>query len=210
MIVVSLFSGQVWPLHRRPFGKPDLATGGNSSGLEKLHIAWPFRVYGGSWSFRASGGLPRGVAVLGDRRPSRQILTIVVVLVAKDTQLPWPEAALPCMRRVMVVPCLRRPASRCRGSWRSPAFSTELFGKPELAAVGNCSGLDKLQLAWPEAALPRYAAGHGRSVLAAACLAVSLLGDLPAFSTELSCMAHPREGVFRADRQTRRLSLCRK
>ena len=29
------------------------------------------------------------------------------------------------------------------------------------------------QLAWPEAALPRYAAGHGRSVLAAACLAVS-------------------------------------
>ena len=95
-----------------------------------------------------------------------EMLTIVVVLVAKDTQLPWPEAALPCMRRVMVVPCLRRPASRCRGSWRPPAFSTELFGKPELAAGGNCSGLDKLQLAWPEAAFPRCAAGHGRSVLA--------------------------------------------
>ena len=30
-----------------------------------------------------------------------------------------------------------------------------------------------LQLAWPEAALPRCAAGHGRSVLAAAGLAMS-------------------------------------
>ena len=39
--------------------------------------------------------------------------------------------------------------------------------------VGNCSGLDKLQLAWPEAALPWCAAGHGRSVFAAAYLAVS-------------------------------------
>ena len=47
------------------------------------------------------------------------------------------------------------------------------FGKPELAAGGNCSGLDKLQLAWPEAAPPLCAAGHGRSVFAAACLAVS-------------------------------------
>ena len=47
------------------------------------------------------------------------------------------------------------------------------FDKPELAAGGNCSGLDKLQLAWPEAALPWCAAGHGRSVFAAACLAVS-------------------------------------
>ena len=33
--------------------------------------------------------------------------------------------------------------------------------------------MDKLQLAWPEAALPWCAAGHGRCVLAAACLAVS-------------------------------------
>ena len=47
------------------------------------------------------------------------------------------------------------------------------FGKPELAVGGNCSRLDKLQLAWSEAALPRYAAGHGRSEFAAACLAVS-------------------------------------
>ena len=30
-----------------------------------------------------------------------------------------------------------------------------------------------MQLAWPEAALPWCAAGHGRSLLAAACLAVS-------------------------------------
>ena len=29
-------------------------------------------VCGGSWSFRACGGLPRGVAVLGDRRPFRR------------------------------------------------------------------------------------------------------------------------------------------
>ena len=62
----------------------------------------------------------------------------------------WPEAALPCLRRVMVVPCFRRLASRCRGSWRPPAFLTEL-----------------------------------------------------------SCMAHTREGIFLAGRQTRRLSLCR-
>ena len=53
--------------------------------------------------------------------------------------------------------------------------------------------------------------GHGCSVSAAACLAVSLLGDRLPFRHfwELSCMAHPREGVFRAGRQTRRLSLCR-
>ena len=29
-------------------------------------------VSGGSWSFRVCGGLPRGVAVLGDRRPFRR------------------------------------------------------------------------------------------------------------------------------------------
>ena len=29
-------------------------------------------VCGGSWSFRVCGGLPRGVAVLGDRRPFRR------------------------------------------------------------------------------------------------------------------------------------------
>ena len=91
----------------------------------------------------------------------------------------------------MVVPGLPWPALRCRGSWRPPAFSTEFFGKTELAAGGNCSGLDKLQLAWPEAALPRCAAGHGRSVLTAACLTVSLLGDRRPFRGNMSCMAHP-------------------
>ena len=56
----------------------------------------PFRDYGGSWSFRTCGGLPRGIAVLGDRRPfSTNFGTMVVPLVAKDTQLPWPEAAFP-------------------------------------------------------------------------------------------------------------------
>ena len=36
-------------------------------------------------------------------------------------QEPWPEATLPRYAGVMVVPSLRRPASRCRGSWRPPA-----------------------------------------------------------------------------------------
>ena len=67
-----------------------------------------------------------------------------------ETAADWISCRLPGLRRpfrgvrrVMVVPCLRRPASRCRGTWRPLAFSTEL-----------------------------------------------------------SCMAHPREGIFRAGRQT--------
>ena len=36
---------------------------------------------------------------------------------------PWPEAALPRCAGVMVVPSLRRPASRCRDSWRPPAYA---------------------------------------------------------------------------------------
>ena len=32
---------QMWPLHRRLFGKPELAAGGNCSGLDKLPLAWP-------------------------------------------------------------------------------------------------------------------------------------------------------------------------
>ena len=40
------------------------------------------------------------------------------------------------------------------------------------AAGGNCSWVDNLQLDWPEAALPRCAGVIGRSVFAAACLAV--------------------------------------
>ena len=57
----------------------------------------------------------------------------------------------------MVVSSVRRPASRCRGSWRPPTGAKCTFGKPELAAGGNCSELEKLQLDWPEAALPRCA-----------------------------------------------------
>ena len=70
--------------------------------------------------------------------------------------------------------CPRRPKSVTSDLWRQvwPLHGCP-FGKPELAAGGNCSGLYKLQLAWLEAALPWCAAGHGRSVLAAACLAVS-------------------------------------
>ena len=39
-----------------------------------LGLRRPFRVYGGSWLFRACRGLPRGVAVLGVRRPFRRNL----------------------------------------------------------------------------------------------------------------------------------------
>ena len=70
--------------------------------------------------------------------------------------------------------CPRQPKSVTSDLWRQVwPLHRRPFGKPELAAVGNCSGLNKLQLAWPEAALPLCAAGHGRSVFAAACLAVS-------------------------------------
>ena len=60
-----------------------------------------------------------------------EMLTNVVVLVAEVTQLPWPEAALPCMRRDMVVPCLRRRASRCRCLATAGLIEgTELHGTP--------------------------------------------------------------------------------
>ena len=46
-----------------------------------------------------------------------------------ETAADWTSCSLPGLRRpfrgvrrVMVVPCLRRPASRCRGTWRQPAF----------------------------------------------------------------------------------------
>ena len=68
--------------------------------------------------------------------------------------------------------------------------------------VETAARLDKLQLDWPEAALPRCAGVMGRSVFAAASLAVPrflatachLLNDF------LSCLAHPRK-VIRAGRQ---------
>ena len=69
----------------------------------------------------------------------------------------WPEAALRSCAEAMVVSSVRRPASLCRGTWRPPAGARCTFGKPELAAGGNCSELEKLQLDWPEAALPRCA-----------------------------------------------------
>ena len=56
-----------------------------------------------------------------------------------ETAADWISCSLPGLRRpfrgvrrVMVVPCLRRPASRCRGTWRPPAFSveTQLHGTP--------------------------------------------------------------------------------
>ena len=74
------------------------------------------------------------------------------------------------MRRIRNFQGLRRPFRDCGGSWsfrtygglprivvfwRPRAFSTDFFGKPELAAGGNCSGLDKMRvivvpcLRWP-------------------------------------------------------------
>ena len=53
------------------------------------------------------------------------------------------------------------------------------------------------QLAWPEAALPRYAAGHGRSVHAAACLAVSLPGERRPFRRNLA-LKHTRAKGYSA------------
>ena len=58
-----------------------------------------------------------------------------------ETAADWISCSLPGLRRpfrgvrrVMVVPCLRRPASRCRGTLRPPAFSTllgtQLHGTP--------------------------------------------------------------------------------
>ena len=67
--------------------------------------------------------------------------------------------------------------------------------------VETAARLHKLQLDWPEAALPRFAGVMGRSVFAAASLAVLLVGDrLPSFERFLSCLAHPRK-VIRAGRQ---------
>ena len=51
--------------------------------------------------------------------------------------------------------CPRQPKSVTSDLWRQVwPLHRRSFAKPELAPGGNCSGLDKLQLAWPEAALP--------------------------------------------------------
>ena len=98
--------------------------------------------YAGVVTFRLRGGLPRGVAVLGDRR-----------LGLSGIEIPH----------------------------RCPLSVNQNWQQVETAADWI-----QLQLAWPEAALPR-------------CAGVCLL---------LSCIAHLSEGI-RAGRQTGRLSLCR-
>ena len=65
---------QVWPLHdafsvNQNWQQVDTAADWISCSLPGLR--WSFRGVRGSWSFRFCGGLPRGVAVLGDRRPFR-------------------------------------------------------------------------------------------------------------------------------------------
>ena len=81
------------------------------------------------WSFRLSDDLPRGVAVR--RPPNGAGCTFGKPEWAaggncsdlEKLQLDWPEAALPRCAGVMVVPSLRRPASRCRGTLRPPAYA---------------------------------------------------------------------------------------
>ena len=77
-------------------------------------------------TFRLRGGLPRGAQRHWDpaqvpfsvNQNGQQVETAAGWI---KLQLAWPEAALPRCAGVMVVPSLRRPASRCRGSWRPPA-----------------------------------------------------------------------------------------
>ena len=73
--------------------------------------------------------------------------------------------------------------------------------------VETAARLDKLQLDWPEAALPRCAGGYRSFRLRGDQLrGVAVLGDRqPSFQRFLSCLAHPRE----VSRAGRRLSLCR-
>ena len=100
-------------------------------------LAWTaLPQYAGVVTFRLRGGLPRGVGVLGDRRLGLSALgsrtgapfsvnqnwqQVETAASSIKLQLAWPDAALPRCAGVMVVPSLRRPASRCRGSWRPPA-----------------------------------------------------------------------------------------
>ena len=90
--------------------------------------------HAGVVTFRLRGGLPRGVAVLGNRRLGLSGRTGAPFgkpeLAAggncselEKLQLDWPEATLPRCTGVMVVPSLRRPASRCRGTLRPPAYA---------------------------------------------------------------------------------------
>ena len=70
-----------------------------------------------------------------------------------------------------------------QGSWRTPCSYESHYGVATAQVpfsvnqiwqqVETAARLDKLQLDWPEAALPRCAGVMGRSVFAAACLAVS-------------------------------------
>ena len=93
---------------------------------------------GGSWSFRACGGLPRGFPVLGDRRPFRRNSSVNQNWQQVETAADWISCSLPGLRRpfrgvrrVMVVPCLRRPASwyRCLAT-AGFLDGTELHGTP--------------------------------------------------------------------------------
>ena len=87
----------------------------------------------------------------------------------------------------------------CRGSWRPPTGAGCTFGKPEWAAGGNCSDLEKLQLDWPEAALPRCA---GVMVVPSSRRPASRCrGTLRPPAYAQLHFAHQREGI-RAGRQT--------
>ena len=128
-------------------------------------------------------------------------------------QFALPEAALPpCARRVMVVPC---SAAACLAVSRFLA-TAGLFD--DLSVNQNWQQVETAA-DWISCSLPGLRRPFRRvwrvmvvPCSATACLAcVAVLGDRRPFRHfwELSCMAHPREGISRAGRQTRRLSVCR-
>ena len=82
-----------------------------------------------------------------------------------------------------------------------------LFTWPVTYVIWVC--VDRLQLDWPEPALPRCGGSWFVPSLRRPASRCRGSWRPPAFSKMFSCMAHPCEGTFRAGRQTWRLSLCR-
>ena len=75
------------------------------------------------------------------------------------------------------------------------------FGKPEWAAGGNCSWMDKVQLDWPEAALPRCASQRSFHRCGGLPRGSALLGDRRPFLQRCLAAVHTRAKGFRAGRR---------
>ena len=108
-------------------------------------------------SFRSCGCFPR-MRSIWLRERGQDLWTMCNI---KSPGLDGPSGA--CGGRD--VPSSRRPASRCRGTWRPPA-GAQRHWDPALVPlsvnqswqqVETAADWIKLQLAWPEAALPRCA-----------------------------------------------------